>query len=211
VSASDRPEPDLDELRRLIREEALGVDLALPEDAVERLIRFASLFLRWNERINLASVSTAKELVERHFLDSYVASRFVPPGGRLVDVGSGGGLPALPLAAVRGDVAMECFEPIHKKGAFLRTAVRELDLGGRVGIHDVAIQRPLSALLSKDADVAMSRATFEPAAWLELGRELIRSGGRVLVFATGHSEGVLPEPIEAISYGRNRRLLSYGG
>ena len=211
VSSHDLPKSDLDEVRPLIRELAVSVDLPLPDEAVERLVRFAALFLKWNERINLASVATAKDLVERHFLDSYLVSRFVPAEARLVDVGSGGGLPALPLAAIRADVAMECFEPIQKKGAFLRTAVRELDLGGRVSIHGVAIQRPVPELFAKRADVAMSRATWEPAAWLALGRELVRAGGRVLVFATGHSEGMLPEPSDAITYGRNRRLLCYGG
>lgn len=198
-------------LSRLIRAEAEKVGVILDEGMVERLARFAVLFLRWNERINLSAISGAEELVERHFVDSYLTSRLVPAGAQVIDVGSGGGLPALPLASIRTDVSMECFEPTHKKGAFLRTAVRELGLGDRVLIRGEAIHQPIPSSLAHRADVAMSRATLEPTAWLELGRSLVRpQGGRVLVFGTGQSEAALPKATEVLAYGRNRRLLRYG-
>jgi len=203
-------ESDSTELVRLIRAHAEKVELELGEAAVDRLVLFTNLFLKWNERINLAAVSTARDFVERHLADSFVASRFVRTGARVFDVGSGGGLPALPLAGVRPDISLECFEPIHKKCAFLRTAVRELEMGERVVIRGQAVDIPVPPTLAGIADVAMSRATLEPRAWLELGQELARpTGGRVLVFATGHSEVGLPPAMAAVDYGRNRRLLCY--
>ena len=200
---------NLDALKDLIRKEGRHVDVDLEDAAVERLARFAVLFLKWNERINLASIDGPEEMVARHYVDSYVASRFVPPDSRIIDVGSGGGLPALPLASFRGDILLECFEPIHKKAAFLRTAIRELGLGHRVLVRGEAVDLPVPPSLAFAADVAMSRATLEPAAWLQLGRALVRPGGRVLVFTTAHSEGTLPAAREGLSYIRNRRLLCY--
>lgn len=194
----------------LIRTEAVKMGVALDDGAVGRLERFAVLFLKWNERINLASLSSEAELVERHFVDSFAASRLLPAGVRVVDVGSGGGLPALPLAAFRTDISVDCFEPKQKKGAFLRTAVRDLQLGDRVLVHGQSVQRPVAPFLSHGADVAMSRATLEPKVWLDLGRGLVRAeGGRVLVFATRESGRELPEAAEVLEYGRNRRLLCF--
>lgn len=200
---------DLAGLDRLIRLTARDVDLELEDAAVGLLVRFAGLFWKWNQRINLASISSPQELIERHFVDSYVATKFVPPGSGVIDVGSGGGLPALPLAALRGDVSLRCFEPIHKKAAFLRTATRELGLTGRVLVQSEAVHRPVPTELAFGADVAMSRATLDPGTWLELGRDLIRPGGRVLVFTTAHSEESLPAAARTASYARNRRLLCF--
>jgi 16S rRNA (guanine527-N7)-methyltransferase len=208
MSEASKSQPS--RLARLIHDEAAKMAVMLDGAAMDRLERFAVLFLKWNERINLASLSNEAELVERHFVDSFAASRLVPEGARVIDVGSGGGLPALPLASIRADVSAECFEPKQKKGAFLRTAVRELELGDRVRVHGRAIHQPVGPPLLHSTDVAMSRATLDPRAWLDLGRDLARTdGGRILVFATGESERELPAAAKVLAYGRNRRLLCY--
>ena len=205
------PDRDSKRLRALIHQEAAAVGLDLDDGVAASLEDFAALYLKWNERINLSSLGSMDELVERHFVDSYVATRLTPQGARLVDVGSGGGLPALPLALIRSDISVECFEPKQKKLAFLRTALRELGLGDRVRVHGRALQQPVPEDVAGRADVAMSRATLEPRAWLELGRALIRrDGGRVLVFTTSQSEAGLPPSAQVIAYGRNRRLHSFG-
>ena len=202
--------PDDWSLESLIAAEAGRLGLNLEASAGEALARFAALFLKWNAHINLAAVDGPRELVERHFVDAFAASRFVPVATRVVDVGTGGGLPVLPLALVREDLVFDCFEPIQKKGAFLRTAVREMNLRSRVSIHAESVESPVKPPRAQSFDVAMSRATLEPAAWLALGTELVRRPtGRVIVFATLQSEVGLPSADDSLAYGRNRRLLSY--
>ena len=97
-------------------------------------------------------------------------------------MGSGGGLPALPLALLRPALDVELSEPVAKKGAFLRTAIRELGLAGRVRLDP----RRGEVLAAEGApfDVAVSRATFAPVAWLALGRRLVRPGGRIFALTT---------------------------
>lgn len=210
MAKSDFAAEDPDQLRSFIAPEAETLGLTLDERVVTRLADFGRLFLEWNARINLAAATSPANLVGRHFVDSFAASRFVPTSARVVDVGSGGGLPALPLALIREDISVACYEPIHKKGAFLRTAVRELGLGGRVSIEGQSIGMPADPALQGQADLAMSRATLDPATWLTLGLQLVRPGsGRVLVYATGHSEGALPPPARSFEYGRNRRLMLF--
>jgi 16S rRNA (guanine527-N7)-methyltransferase len=178
---------------------------------ISQLARFGELFLRWNERINLASARTGPELIERHFADAFAARSFVGDHAKVADVGTGGGLPALPLALLLPLASFDLFEPIAKKAAFLRTAVRELGIADRVRIHVTAVGLPLDAPRNQHElfDVAMSRATFAPAVWLPLGRTHFHDHGRVLVFATDQSVVGLPAAQEVLHYDRSRQLLVY--
>lgn len=191
--------------------EAIGGAMEFPvgAQAAEALARFGRLFLRWNESINLASLRSPSELAERHFVDAFAACRAVGATERVADVGTGGGLPAIPMAILLPGCQFDLFEPIRKKVAFLRTAVREAGLSSRVFVHPMAITRPIDPAFQHQFDVASSRATLAPPEWLALGKELVKEGGRVIVFTTGQASSGLPEPIETREYGENRRLLVF--
>jgi 16S rRNA (guanine527-N7)-methyltransferase len=191
-----------------IEETASALGLALDRRAVDGLVGFARLFLAWNRRINLGGDISARELTARHFMDAFAVTRFLESARNVVDVGSGGGLPAIPLALARSDVRVHLFEPTAKKVSFLRTAVRELGLKDRV---DVRAERVGAGGLPAGvvADVAMSRATWAPAEWLALGRRLIQPDGVVLVFGTGGSGDPAERPFGEWRYAAGRRLLAY--
>ncbi len=109
-----------------------------PAVEVQRdLESFAALLLKWNAVQNLVSRETEKSVWERHIVDSLqLLPRIERPlaGLRLLDIGSGGGLPAIPLAiALKGHGAQSTLvEPIQKKVSFLRTAIRDLALPAKV-------------------------------------------------------------------------------
>ncbi len=151
----------------------------------DELAAFAALLVRWNEKINLTGARSTGAVVADHYPDAFALARRLDRPARLVDVGSGGGLPALPLALLRRGLTLVLCEPIGKKVAFLRTAVRELELGDRVEVEP----RRGEAVAAEGArfDVAVSRATFEPEIWLALGRRLVAPGGRVYVLTVPES------------------------
>lgn len=152
---------------------------------IARLAAFVELLMRWNARINLTGARTGTELVRDHLPDSFAMSALVPPAARAIDVGSGGGLPALPFALLRPDVALTLVEPRAKRVAFLRAAVRELALSAKIvagrieAVHD-------------HFDVAGSRATFPPAEWWPKGETLLAPGGRLLFFLNEAAEAPFP-------------------
>ena len=184
--------------------------MALGPEVLAGLRTFVSLFTTWNRSINLASVKSPDDLVTRHLVDALALASMVGSDvASAIDVGSGGGLPGIPLALLLGSTALQLFEPNRKKAAFLRTAVRELGLGGRVRVETQAVEDPPSPALRGGVDLALSRATLAPPFWLAMGLQLVRPGGRVAVFAAGQSDAALPSPESSLSYGEGRRLLLF--
>jgi 16S rRNA (guanine527-N7)-methyltransferase len=187
--------------------EGLAQEWAVPAtpETVGALIAYAELLLEWGARINLTGAHTVGELVAEHYPDAFALASRLPDPGLLVDVGSGGGLPALPLATLRPALTIDLCEPIAKKGAFLRTAIRELGLGGRVRLQATRGEALAEATPGR-FDVAVSRATFAPVDWLPLGRRLVRPGGRV--FALAATDAVPPGlPDRPLFYLGGRRAL----
>lgn len=155
----------------------------------ELIDRYVALLLLWSARINLTAADSAKVLAADHLPDAFALASRLPEAGTVIDVGSGGGLPAIPLALLRPTLQIQLAEPIAKKVAFLRTAVRELGLAGRLTIH--AGRAEAVAAAGGLFDVAISRATLPPPAWVALAAGLVRPGGRV--FALLADNMPLPE------------------
>jgi 16S rRNA (guanine527-N7)-methyltransferase len=103
--------------------------LTATEQQVIRIQRYVALLLKWNEKINLTAIRDPLEILYRHFCESMFAGAAVPLyRGRLVDVGSGGGFPGLPLKIIREELEVFLLESNAKKATFLAEAIRELEL-----------------------------------------------------------------------------------
>jgi 16S rRNA (guanine527-N7)-methyltransferase len=160
---------------------ALSATWAVPCSTaqLQRLVAFAELLVLWNRKINLTGARSGSSLVAEHYPDAFALARRLDRPARVVDVGSGGGLPALPLALLRPGLTLVLCEPIAKKASFLRTAVREFDLKERVRVEQLRAEELIGR--GELFDAALSRATFEPPVWLALGRRLVGAGGRIYV------------------------------
>lgn len=158
----------------------------MPGAVQRKLNRFNELFHKWNKAINLSAAKNTKE-IDEHITDCLFLVEHLNDFARVVDVGSGGGLPVVVAAIARPQIAFTALEPVHKKHAFLRTAARELELdnleafASRVEDHDV-----------RDYDAATSRATFDLNEWFATGLGLVRAGGSVFGF-----EGVRRDDLPA--------------
>ena len=191
----------------LVRALAAAWKFHCDDDQVAALSSYAQSLLRWNARINLTAARSIDVLINEHFPDAFALARRLEQPARAIDVGSGGGLPAIPLALLRPGLTLDLCEPIAKKAAFLRTAVRELDLGGRATVRVArgeSVAREIEAGGWRPFDVAFSRATLAPPKWLALGARLVGPGGRVFVLAAADA---LPELTDREVYFEGRRVL----
>ncbi|HLX79428.1 MAG TPA: 16S rRNA (guanine(527)-N(7))-methyltransferase RsmG [Burkholderiales bacterium] len=103
--------------------------LALPAGAPEKLLAYMDLLAKWNKTYNLTAIRDPLQVVSHHLLDSLAVLRDLPDrAGALADIGSGGGLPGIPIAIAEPGRRVTLNDANEKKGAFLRQAVIELGL-----------------------------------------------------------------------------------
>jgi 16S rRNA (guanine527-N7)-methyltransferase len=115
---------------RLVRR-AAKADLPIAAPLADKLAVFLELLFRWNRKINLTALRDVDDAVDRLVLEPLAALRQLPyGGGRLIDLGSGGGSPAIPIVLARPDFDLTMVEIKARKAAFLREAVRVLGLSG---------------------------------------------------------------------------------
>lgn len=165
------------ELRRRLA--AVGFDVTTEQAAA--LTQFVDLLLRWNEVYNLTGVRGADEIVDRHLVESF-ALRALIEGTNVADVGSGGGLPGVPLAIAEPQRAFTLIESRAKRVRFLRHVVGELKLKNTTVAHsraeDLHVERPF--------DTVLARAVAPPAELLRVCRHLTAPGSILLMLTAGH-------------------------
>ncbi len=103
-------------------------ELCLPDDFIEKAEAYHDLILSWSQRMNMVSKKDLGTLLERHILDSIVPAPVIPESGYLIDIGSGAGFPAIPLALIRPRLNITMIEARHKKVLFLKEVCSKLNL-----------------------------------------------------------------------------------
>ncbi len=155
---------------------SLGVPLTAEQ------LRLFSLYYReiitWNEKINLLSRSSAGDTLLKNFIDSLAVAPFLPgPGCRLLDMGSGGGFPGIPLKIVREGLRVSLLEASRKKTSFLKQVVRKLQLKDITVLHDRAEKLLENTACRGSFDAVVSQAAFKLPQLLALGAPFLAGGG----------------------------------
>ena len=179
---------------------AMGV--AAQDSQVEKLLRYHKMLTDWNTRIDLTAVLDPIEMVDRHYLDSAspLGLGLIPAGARVIDVGTGAGLPGIPLSILRPDIRVTLLDSLKKRVDFLRAVLDALDLAAEAE-HMRAEDAGRSAAHRETYDLAVSRAVAPTPVLMELMLPLVKVGGRALCWK---GPGVHDELMQA---GRAARLL----
>ncbi len=167
------------ERERAIAERLAAAGISLPAARIAALARFLALLERWNRVHNLTAIRDPHEAIDRHLVESLALLPLLR-GERVADVGSGAGLPGMPLAIAEPGRRFTLIESRAKRVAFLRHAAGELGLGNVEVAHgraeDLRPERPFATVLA--------RAVAPPAELLALCSPLIAPGGAAVLSTT---------------------------
>ncbi len=171
-----------------------AIGLGMPVGAEAKLLAYLALLDKWNRVHNLTAVREIERMVSHHLLDSLAVAPFFD-ATRVLDVGSGGGLPGIPLAIARPDIDVTLIDSIAKKTAFLSQAKAELGLSNmRVVTGRVEEFQP-----EEKFDVIISRAFSDLREFVTLTRHLLKPAGRWLAMKglSPHEEiAMLPDDVK---------------
>lgn len=165
--------------------------LHLNGGSLNKLCSYHQLVLAWNKRINLISRKDEERIIERHLLDSLTIFEVLsfPDGSKLLDLGSGGGLPGIPIKIAQPDLKVDLVEPTKKKCRFLQKVLEEL------GLEVVAVIPKRAEEISREEmycdyyDFVTARAVAKPEKVEEIALPLLKPGGKLVIYADPQAEG----------------------
>ncbi|MEO8340493.1 MAG: 16S rRNA (guanine(527)-N(7))-methyltransferase RsmG [Nitrospirota bacterium] len=172
------------ELRKLTIGAARELGLIITESHVEQFMRYLAHLLEWNKVINITAIIDPKEIIIKHFIDSLVAlaATSFPQNSLVLDVGSGGGFPGIPLKIVKSDIRLILVEPAQKKCSFLNSVIGLLQLRD-VSTFNGTIEQYAKQPLHHAIDVVVVRALK----YEEMRKHipaLLTSKGKIVLYRT---------------------------
>jgi 16S rRNA (guanine527-N7)-methyltransferase len=145
-------------------------------------------FVAYNSHTNLSAIREPSAIIIKHFIDSLELITFVNLQGSLLDIGTGGGFPALPLKIVRPGLSVVAMDSVGKKTKAIDTFVAELKLSGITTEHARAEDPQIVAKYTRSFDSVVSRATAYLPIILTWSEPYVKSGGYVYVYKTPSTE-----------------------
>lgn len=114
--------------KKLIEDGAKTLNIHIDRKITDQFSIHATELIRWNRKINLTTITDPVEVAVKHFLDSIVSVRVMPECGRLLDIGSGGGFPGIPIKIMIPSLSVTLIDASRKKVSFLKHVIRNIKL-----------------------------------------------------------------------------------
>lgn len=119
----------------IIRKGIAPFDIILTEQQIRLFYKHAEELVQWTRNVNLTAITDPKEIAIKHFIDSLGPSSFLTPMKHVLDVGSGGGFPGMPLKVLYPNIELTLVDAVRKKISFMQHVIRKLELKGARAIH----------------------------------------------------------------------------
>ena len=168
--------------RALITKGAEAMNVPISTHAADQIGIHAVELIKWNRKINLTRITDPFEIAVKHFLDSIAAVNLIPAGARILDVGSGGGFPGIPLKILIPSLHLTLIDASRKKSHFLKHIIRTLGLDHTDAFHLRAEDMDRENGFIKGFDVVVSRALTSLSGFAKMSFPLLGPNGVTLVW-----------------------------
>lgn len=176
----------------------------------DKFEKFKVLLSEYNEKCNLTSLTDEKEIFYKHFYDSCAGESLFSEGARVIEIGSGGGFPSVPLMIVREDLKFTLIESTGKKCAFLKDAVDKLGLNCEQVLNVRAEDGAHSENLREKFDFACARAVARLNTLCEYCLPFVKVGGSFISYkGTAGEEIKEAENAIKILGGKTEKIINY--
>jgi 16S rRNA (guanine527-N7)-methyltransferase len=136
--------------------------------------------MRWNKTFNITAITDPKDIALKHYLDSLPAARHIPPDATLLDIGSGGGFPGIPLKILLPSLTVTLIDASRKKVNFLKHAIRTLKLEHIEALHGRVEHLANDPRYHQRFDTIISRALSALPDFVRLAQPLLAAGGMII-------------------------------
>lgn len=167
---------------QLLREGAACSGLSLSHRQVQQMARHAAELLGWNRKINLTAITDPEEVAVKHFLDSILPLAHIPSAGELLDMGTGGGFPGIPIKILRPDQPVTLVDSSRKKINFLKSVIRQLDLEGISAVQMRMEEMATLPAYRNRFNTLVSRAFTDLERIVATARPLLRDKGYIITY-----------------------------
>ena len=164
-------------------------NLSLTFEQAEKFEKYYELLLFYNSKFNITAITERREVIVKHFIDSVLGVDKVC-GKRLIDIGSGGGFPAIPLKIMNDNLSVTLLEATGKKCEFLKTVVKELNLKNVEVINDRAETLAKDPAFRESFDVCSARAVARLNTLSEYCLPFVKIGGCFVAYKGDSKEEV---------------------
>ena len=170
---------ELVDFKNELNKELSSFNIEIKDKEIEKLYLYMKELIDWNEKINVTAITDEEEFLTKHIVDSLLINKYLKNGEKVIDVGTGGGFPGIPIA-VTNDVNIVLMDAVNKKLNVIKDISENLDIKNIEIIHSRAEDMGQDIKHREKYDVCVSRAVASLPTLLEYMIPLVKVGGTII-------------------------------
>ena len=168
---------NFEEFKRIFIEESKYLNLEISDEKLKLFFDYMKGIIEWNDKINVTAITDEKMFIVKHFVDSLAINKFAVSSNSIIDIGTGGGFPGIPLKIMNKDSKITLIDSVNKKLNVIRDITKDMDLGSLEIIHSRAEDLASKTEYREMYDMATTRAVSNFTTILEYMLPFVKVGG----------------------------------
>ena len=185
------------EFKKIIIEKGKEINIELDDNKAMMFYEYMNMLIKWNENINLTSITDPNDVVLKHFIDSLTIYKMAE-NMNIIDVGTGAGFPGIPLKIIDKDINVTLLDSLNKRINFLNEVIKKLELQNIKAIHGRVEEVARNKEYRESFDIAVSRAVAPLNVLLEYMIPLIKVGGKCICMKGSNVEEEINQSANAL-------------